>query len=206
MPECNHCSHRARRLGRAGNDVNRTLRSGPWISPRTAYQWRPFRSVLGRGARSEAAEMLSGLVIKSSERVPRHPVLLSRHANRQRSEETLVIFRFLRKVPLNRNPTISDEMRKQDGFTAGFDYLRIGLAFAVLVWHSDILSTGSADLYDARWSGPFRSSSQSFCPCSSRCRDFSSPAALRELAYTSLSRSVRCGWSQLSSSRSRSPP
>jgi peptidoglycan/LPS O-acetylase OafA/YrhL len=47
-------------------------------------------------------------------------------------------------------------MRKQDGFTAGFDYLRIGLALAVLVWHSDILSTGSAALYHARWGGPFR--------------------------------------------------
>ena len=57
---------------------------------------------------------------------------------------------------MNINPTILDETRKQDGFTAGFDYLRIGLALAVLVWHSDILSTGSAALYHARWSGPFR--------------------------------------------------
>jgi peptidoglycan/LPS O-acetylase OafA/YrhL len=47
-------------------------------------------------------------------------------------------------------------MRKGDGFTAGFDYLRIGLALAVLVWHSDLLSTGSAALYRAAWSGPFR--------------------------------------------------
>ena len=47
-------------------------------------------------------------------------------------------------------------MRKGDGFTAGFDYLRIGLALAVLVWHSDILSTGSAALYRAAWGGPFR--------------------------------------------------
>jgi peptidoglycan/LPS O-acetylase OafA/YrhL len=47
-------------------------------------------------------------------------------------------------------------MQKGDGFTAGFDYLRIGLALAVLVWHSDILSSGSAALYHARWSGHFR--------------------------------------------------
>ena len=47
-------------------------------------------------------------------------------------------------------------MQKAGGFTAGFDYLRIGLALAVLVWHSIILSAGSADLYHALWSGPFR--------------------------------------------------
>jgi peptidoglycan/LPS O-acetylase OafA/YrhL len=47
-------------------------------------------------------------------------------------------------------------MRKGDGITAGFDYLRIGLALAVLVWHSTILSTGSAALYEAHWSGQFR--------------------------------------------------
>ncbi len=47
-------------------------------------------------------------------------------------------------------------MRREDGFTAGFDYLRIGLALAILVWHSDILSSGSVALYEARWSGPFR--------------------------------------------------
>jgi peptidoglycan/LPS O-acetylase OafA/YrhL len=47
-------------------------------------------------------------------------------------------------------------MEKGDGFAAGFDYLRIGLALAVLVWHSDILSTGSAALYRAGGSGSFR--------------------------------------------------
>jgi peptidoglycan/LPS O-acetylase OafA/YrhL len=57
---------------------------------------------------------------------------------------------------LNKHPTILDEMRKGDGFTAGFDYLRIGLALAVLVWHSVILSTGSAAVYRAGWNGPFR--------------------------------------------------
>jgi peptidoglycan/LPS O-acetylase OafA/YrhL len=63
---------------------------------------------------------------------------------------------FRLRFTLNRNPTILDEMRKGDRFTAGFDYLRIALAVAVLVWHSDILSTGSAALYRAAWSGPFR--------------------------------------------------
>ncbi len=47
-------------------------------------------------------------------------------------------------------------MRDAGGFTAGFDYLRIGLALAVLVWHSIGVSTGSASLDQALWSGPFR--------------------------------------------------
>jgi peptidoglycan/LPS O-acetylase OafA/YrhL len=57
---------------------------------------------------------------------------------------------------LNKNPTILGQMEKGNGFTAGFDYLRIGLAIAVLVWHSFILSTGSGALYRTAWSGPFR--------------------------------------------------
>ena len=40
--------------------------------------------------------------------------------------------------------TIFDEMRSAGPATTGFDYLRIGLATAVLTWHSIILSTGSA--------------------------------------------------------------
>ena len=47
-------------------------------------------------------------------------------------------------------------MRDAGGVTAGFDYLRIGLALAVLVWHSIFVSTGSASLDQALWSGPFR--------------------------------------------------
>jgi hypothetical protein len=47
-----------------------------------------------------------------------------------------------------------------------FDYLRIGLATAVLTWHSIILSTGSAPLDQALWSGPFRSSRGDSCRCS----------------------------------------
>jgi peptidoglycan/LPS O-acetylase OafA/YrhL len=47
-------------------------------------------------------------------------------------------------------------MRSAGPATAGFDYLRIGLATAVLTWHSIILSTGSAPLDRALWSGPFR--------------------------------------------------
>lgn len=47
-------------------------------------------------------------------------------------------------------------MRSAGPATAGFDYLRIGLATAVLAWHSIILSTGSAPLDRALWSGPFR--------------------------------------------------
>ena len=52
--------------------------------------------------------------------------------------------------------TILDEMRSAGPATTGFDYLRIGLATAVLTWHSIILSTGSAPLDRALWSGPFR--------------------------------------------------
>ncbi len=57
---------------------------------------------------------------------------------------------------MNKNPTILGQMEKGTGFMAGFDYLRIGLALAVLVWHSFVLSTGSASLYRAAWGGPFR--------------------------------------------------
>jgi peptidoglycan/LPS O-acetylase OafA/YrhL len=52
--------------------------------------------------------------------------------------------------------TILDEMRSAGPTTTGFDYLRIALATAVLAWHSIILSTGSAPLDRALWSGPFR--------------------------------------------------
>ncbi len=52
--------------------------------------------------------------------------------------------------------TIRDEMRSGGPATTGFDYLRIGLATAVLAWHSIILSTGSTPLDRALWSGPFR--------------------------------------------------
>ena len=57
---------------------------------------------------------------------------------------------------MNKNPTILGQMEKGSGFTAGFDYVRTALALAVLVWHSYILSAGSAALYRAAWSGPFR--------------------------------------------------
>jgi peptidoglycan/LPS O-acetylase OafA/YrhL len=52
--------------------------------------------------------------------------------------------------------TILDEMRSAGPATTGFDYLRLGLATAVLAWHSVILSTGSIPLDRALWSGPFR--------------------------------------------------
>jgi peptidoglycan/LPS O-acetylase OafA/YrhL len=52
--------------------------------------------------------------------------------------------------------TILDQIRKADGVTAGFDYLRLGLALAVLIWHSIILTSGSFAVYHALWSGPFR--------------------------------------------------
>jgi peptidoglycan/LPS O-acetylase OafA/YrhL len=74
----------------------------------------------------------------------------------QRSDDALANSRFRREAYLTKNPTILGQMEKGDGFTAGFDYLRIGLALAVLVWHSYILSTGSAAHYRAGWSGPFR--------------------------------------------------
>ncbi len=52
--------------------------------------------------------------------------------------------------------TIADEMQKAGPATAGFDYLRIGLALAVLAWHSIALGTGSAALVQSRWTGPLR--------------------------------------------------
>lgn len=57
---------------------------------------------------------------------------------------------------MNKSPTILGQMERGNGSTAGFDYLRIGLALAVLIWHCGILSTGSAALYRAAWGGPFR--------------------------------------------------
>ncbi len=52
--------------------------------------------------------------------------------------------------------TLLDEIQKGNGVTAGFDYLRFGLAIAVLVWHSIILTSGSPEVYRDLWSGPFR--------------------------------------------------
>jgi peptidoglycan/LPS O-acetylase OafA/YrhL len=60
------------------------------------------------------------------------------------------------EVRLATQRTILDQMRSAGPATTGFDYLRIGLATAVLTWHSIILSTGSAPLDRALWSGPFR--------------------------------------------------
>ena len=57
---------------------------------------------------------------------------------------------------LTRKRAIQDEIQRGNGATAGFDYLRLGLALAVLVWHSIILTSGSAAFYRALWSGPFR--------------------------------------------------
>src|ERR1700723_2018462 len=74
----------------------------------------------------------------------------------QRCDDALIRLPLRHETPLNKNPTILGQMEKGNGFTAGFDYLRIGLAIAVLVWHSFILSTGSGALYRAAWSGPFR--------------------------------------------------
>jgi peptidoglycan/LPS O-acetylase OafA/YrhL len=74
----------------------------------------------------------------------------------QRSVDALANSRFRQEATLNKNPTILGQMEKGSGFTAGFDYVRIGLALAVLVWHSYILIPGSASLYRAAWSGPFR--------------------------------------------------
>jgi peptidoglycan/LPS O-acetylase OafA/YrhL len=59
-------------------------------------------------------------------------------------------------VRLATQHTILDRMRSAGPATTGFDYLRIGLATAVLAWHSIILSTGSTPLDQALWSGPFR--------------------------------------------------
>ena len=55
-----------------------------------------------------------------------------------------------------KNQTILEKMRDAGPATAGFDYLRIGLALAVLVWHSIVISGGSASLDKALWSGPIR--------------------------------------------------
>jgi peptidoglycan/LPS O-acetylase OafA/YrhL len=52
--------------------------------------------------------------------------------------------------------SISDEMQSAGPAATGFDYLRISLATAVLAWHSIILSTGSAPLDRALWSGRVR--------------------------------------------------
>ena len=52
--------------------------------------------------------------------------------------------------------TVLGEIQNGNGATAGFDYLRFGLAVAVLVWHSIILTSGSLAVYRALWSGPFR--------------------------------------------------
>jgi len=60
------------------------------------------------------------------------------------------------EVRLATQHTILDEMRSAGPATTGFDYLRIGLATAVLTWHSIIVSTGSAPLDRALWSGSFR--------------------------------------------------
>ncbi len=70
---------------------------------------------------------------------------------RARTERTLPF-----EVRLATKRTILDEMRSAGPATTGFDYLRIGLATAVLAWHSIILSTGSVPLDRALWSGPFR--------------------------------------------------
>jgi len=47
---------------------------------------------------------------------------------------------------LAKDRTILHQMRSVGAATAGFDYLRIGLALSVLAWHSIILSTGSTAL------------------------------------------------------------
>jgi peptidoglycan/LPS O-acetylase OafA/YrhL len=60
--------------------------------------------------------------------------------------------------------TILGEIQKGNGVTAGFDYLRLGLALAVLVWHSIILTSGSLADYRALWSGPFRSLAAAILP------------------------------------------
>jgi len=52
--------------------------------------------------------------------------------------------------------TFKDKFDGQQDTTTGFDYLRIGLAVFILVWHSIWLSTGSEQLDHALWSGPFR--------------------------------------------------
>jgi len=64
------------------------------------------------------------------------------------------------------NRTILDEIQKGNGFTAGFDYLRLGLALAVLVWHGIILTSGSLAAYHALWGGPFRFLAAAILPMS----------------------------------------
>ncbi len=52
--------------------------------------------------------------------------------------------------------TVQDRMQSAGSVMTGFDYLRIGLSIAVLVWHSIGLSTSSLQHDIAMWSGPFR--------------------------------------------------
>ncbi len=47
-------------------------------------------------------------------------------------------------------------MQSAGGVTTGFDYLRIGLSLAVLVWHAIALSARSLEFDAELWSGPFR--------------------------------------------------
>jgi hypothetical protein len=56
---------------------------------------------------------------------------------------------------LAKDHTILQQMRCASAATAGFDYLRIGLALAMFAWRSIVLSTGSTGLDEALWSGPF---------------------------------------------------
>lgn len=58
-----------------------------------------------------------------------------------------------RTEPSGRNGTIGSRIAERGGYTRGFDVMRIGLAIAVLCWHS-IYSTRGYD-YNI-WSGPFR--------------------------------------------------
>lgn len=52
--------------------------------------------------------------------------------------------------------TIQDKMTVAKGRTIGFDYLRISLALAVMVWHSYRISGATIAADAAVWSGPFR--------------------------------------------------
>ncbi len=52
--------------------------------------------------------------------------------------------------------TIGEKWTSCHGNSTGFDYLRLSLSFAVLVWHSVWLSTGSVGIDQGLWSGPFR--------------------------------------------------
>ena len=56
---------------------------------------------------------------------------------------------------MHKTETIGERFAASGGYTAGFGYLRIGLAVAVLCWHS-IWISGAAELDRAIWSGPFR--------------------------------------------------